>query len=118
MKKQTIRIHRVGSVTFGVVLVSMGVLSFMHMIFPRLEYNMVVRLWPAIFIVLGLEVLLGSRHKTYDVLDEEGKVIEQEKTVYDFAAIFLIMALVIFAMVLAAAEISYMNYQNYHGFYF
>lgn len=102
MKKQTIRIHRVGSVTFGIVLLVIGGLSLVQLILPAIGYQLVIRAWPLIFIILGIEVLLSNRHKTYEVLGEDGKVMEQEKIVYDFPAVFLVIVLILFAMVLAA----------------
>lgn len=98
MEKQTIRIRRVGSVTFGVVLVVTGILFLLHMFLPNLNYVMIFRLWPVILILLGVEVLLGTRHKTFDVLDGQGKVIEQNKTVYDVAAIFLTVVMICFSI--------------------
>lgn len=98
MEKQTIRIRRVGSVTFGVVLIVTGILFLLHMFLPNLNYVMIFRFWPVILILLGLEVLAGTRHKSFDVLDGQGKVIEQNKTVYDVAAIFLTVVMTCFAI--------------------
>ena len=98
MERQTIRIRRVGSITFGVVLIIMGVLFLMQLIFPGLNYVMILKLWPVIFILLGIEVLLGCRYKTFEVLDTKGKIIEQQKMVYDVAAVFLTMVLTGFAI--------------------
>ena len=52
-EKQIIHIHRVGSVTFGLVLVVMGVLCLLRLIFPLLDYELIIRLWPVVFICLG-----------------------------------------------------------------
>lgn len=98
MERHTIRIRRVGSVTFGVVLVVTGVLFLLKVFFPALDYLMIFRFWPVILILLGVEVLFGTGHKTFEVLNGQGKVIEQSKTVYDIAAIFLTMALTGFAI--------------------
>lgn len=98
MERQTIRIRRVGAVTFGVVLVVTGILFLLHLFLPGLDYVMILRLWPVILILLGIEVLLGTGHKTYEVLDAGGKVIEQSKTVYDVAAIFLTIVMTCFAI--------------------
>ena len=48
MEKQTIRIHRVGSVTFGLVLVATGVVFLFGLFFPRLDYRLVLQFWPLI----------------------------------------------------------------------
>ena len=73
-EKRTIRTHRVGTVTFGLILVVMGALFLLRMIFPALDYELIFRLWPLIFISLGIEVLASSRRA-------------EEKLVYDGAAI-------------------------------
>lgn len=98
MEKQTIRIRRVGSVTFGVVLIVTGILFLLRLFLPELEYIMIFRLWPVILILLGIEVLLGTRHKTFEVLDGKGNITEQSKTVYDVAAILLTVVLTGFAI--------------------
>ena len=90
-EKRTIRTHRVGTVTFGLVLIVMGGLFLLKMIFPVLDYELIFRLWPLIFISLGIEVLVSSR-----------KV--EERMVYDGAAIFLLILLVIFAMCMAGMD--------------
>ena len=40
------RVHRVGTVTFGVVLILFGILFLLHLFFPVLEYRFIFRLWP------------------------------------------------------------------------
>lgn len=90
-EKRTIRTHRVGTVTFGLVLVVMGVLFLLQMIFPALDYVLIFRLWPLIFISLGVEVLFSSRRV-------------EERVVYDGAAIFLLILLVLFAMGMAGMD--------------
>ena len=98
MERQTIRIRRVGSVTFGVVLIVTGILFLLHLFLPAMNYVMIFRLWPVILILLGAEVLLGCRHKWYEVLDEKGNIKEQQKTVYDVTAIMLTLVLTCFAI--------------------
>ena len=85
-EKRTTRTHRVGTVTFGLVLVVMGVLFLLEMIFPVLDYELIFRLWPLIFISLGIEVLLSSRRA---------------------AAIFLLILLVLFAMGMAGMDLAF-----------
>ena len=43
-EKQSIRIHRVGTVTFGLVLVILGVLCLLRLIFPVVDYELIFRL--------------------------------------------------------------------------
>ena len=86
-EKRTIRTHRVGTVTFGLILVVMGALFLLRMIFPALDYEL-------IFISLGIEVLASSRRA-------------EEKLVYDGASIFLLILLVLFAMGMAGMDLAF-----------
>ena len=98
MEKQTIRIHRVGSVTFGLSLVATGVVFLAHLFWPGLDYRVACRFWPVTLITLGVEVLLGSRQKSFEIRDQGGKLLEENKVVYDGAAIVLTVALKIFSI--------------------
>lgn len=101
MGKQTIRIHRVGSVTFGIVLIVTGVIFLIQQFIPDIDYAIIFRFWPIVLIGLGIEVLLGSRQKNVEVLDKEGKIVEQNKVVYDTPAILLTVILIFFSVFLA-----------------
>lgn len=107
MEKQTIRIHRVGSVTFGLALVATGVLFLIHLFLPGLDYRVVCRFWPVMLITLGIEVLLGSRQKSFEVRDEGGKLLEENRVVYDVAAIVLTAALTIFSIFMGILDWSF-----------
>ncbi len=91
-EKPTIRTHRVGTVTFGLILIVMGALFLLKMIFPVLDYELIFRLWPLIFISLGIEVLIGSRRA-------------EDRLTYDGAAVFLLILLVFFAMGMAGFDL-------------
>lgn len=88
---KTIRAHRVGSITFGCMLVLFGSLFLVHMITPLLTYEMIFSLWPCIFILLGVEILVANRKG-------------QKEFTYDVAAVFLIVLLALFAMGMAVAD--------------
>ena len=103
MEKQ-IRVRRVGSFTFGIVLILTGALFLVHIFFPAFNYYLIYRFWPVILILLGIEVLAGTRHKNYEVVDEKGKVKEQSKLVYDVPAILLMVVLTGFTMCLALVD--------------
>lgn len=114
MEKQTIRIRRVGSVTFGIVLIVTGILFLVHLFLPRFEYGMIFQFWPLILIVLGIEVLLGSRQKTYEVRNEQKQIIEQSKMVYDIPAIFLTIVLTLFSMLMGMIDWAWMYSCDIH----
>lgn len=92
--------HRVGSITLGLALVLFGSLFLVHMFVPALDYQLIFHLWPCIFIMLGIEVLLGNRK-------------EGEGFVYDKAAIALIIILSLFAMTMGAVDFSMEQYRSY-----
>lgn len=98
-KERTVTVHRVGTITCGIVLIVYGVLFLLHRILPVMDYQRIFELWPVIFITLGLEILAGCAGKSKD----------SRKYVYDFPAILLIMVLAIFAMLMAAVEFAIMQ---------
>ncbi len=113
MENTTIRVHRLGSVTFGVVLVLLGALFMIHLILPALNFMMVFRLWPVVLILLGVEVLRGSRYKTYEVVGRDGQVVEQCKVVYDIPAIILTGCALFMTLGLAWIDWLYVNQISY-----
>ena len=106
MEKQTIRIRRVGSTTFGIMLIVTGTLYLIHLFLPRLDLGVALRFWPVILITLGIEVLLGCRQKTYEV--------RNEKVVYDVAAILLTAALTGFALIIGFIDWAMMHSCNFY----
>lgn len=111
MEKQTIRIRKVGAVTFGMVLVITGILFLLHLFIPGLDYSVIFHFWPVILIALGVEVLIGSRWKTFEVRDEAGKLLEQSRVVYDVPAILLTMALTVFSMLMGMMDWAFTHAQ-------
>lgn len=93
------RIHRVGTVTSGITLIAYGVMFLLHTIFPIIGYRFIFRLWPMIFVILGLEILAGS------VKNEKG----ESRFMYDFPAVILIMLLALFAMVMGVIDYAMQN---------
>ncbi len=84
--------RRVGTFTLGICLVFMGALFLVHLFLPALDYLVIFHLWPLIFILLGMEILISSLRSP------------QQKFQYDFAAIFIILLLICFAMGMAGLE--------------
>ena len=101
-KRKEVPVHRVGCLTFGVTMIGIGVLFLMHVVFPELHYEYILRLWPCIFIILGLEILVAN-HK------------ENVKFVYDKGSIFLIFMVLLFAMCMACVDCVFFDYIKYQN---
>ena len=93
---KTYRVRRVGTVTLGVTLLCYGVLFLTHIFVPSLQYAYIARCWPVVFILLGCEILWENR----------GSEKQACRVVYDFAAVIMLFLMLLFAMVMAACEIS------------
>lgn len=88
------QVRRVGSLTFGVALICYGILFLVHIFVPVLGYNTIFRCWPVVFILLGTEILVEN----YKCKSQEWKMV------YDFAAILMLCAMLLFAMVMAVLD--------------
>lgn len=89
------RQRRVGAITLGGVLILYGVLFLLHMFIEEISYHLIFRMWPVVFLVLGIEVLVSAvRFK-----DMQFK--------YDYAAIIIICILLLFAMGMAGMDWAY-----------
>lgn len=105
--ERKLRIHRVGTLTFGCVQIVFGVLFLMHIFVPALSYEVIFRLWPLILIILGIEVLVENyRIERMKTREEETRIQFQ----YDKASIILMICLTLFAMMMAAVDVC-MQYQ-------
>lgn len=104
------RMHRVGTVTLGCVLIIFGILFILQMLLPGLSYELIFRLWPTMLIMLGAEVLLANKRS------------DKVEFVYDKGAVVLLIMLSLFAVFMAALDYGiqqnhiYYNYSN--GFVF
>ena len=80
------RVHRVGSITFGLTLIVTGILYIASLVFGVIRPETVMRFWPTVLIALGLEVLVSAAgHRDF---------------VYDKAAIVLTCTMLLFSMIL------------------
>lgn len=96
--------HRIGSITFGSGLVLFGSLFLVHLFVPALSYGIIFHLWPCLFILLGIEVLVGN-------------IRDPESFVYDKAAIALIVLLTLFAMTMGLVDWSIQQVGNQISLY-
>lgn len=87
------KIHRVGTITLGGMLIVFGILFLLRIFLPTLSYDIIFKLWPVIFIFLGLEILIANFSR------------KEEKLVYDKTAFALIIILSFFAMGMAITEL-------------
>ena len=98
-----IRERRVGTITLGAILIFYGGVFLLHSFVEGISYYLIFRLWPVIFLALGIEVLFASiRWK-----DEGFK--------YDFAAILIICILLFFAMGMAGMDWLYVHEEICHS---
>lgn len=87
---ETVRTHRVGTITTGISLIAFGVLFIVHLFYSALSYTAIFKFWPLILICLGIEVLLSNFAK--------------DTIVYDKGAIVLMFLVAFFAMGMACAD--------------
>lgn len=96
-----IRIHRVGTLTLGAMLIAFGSLFLLHLFIAGITYDMIVRIWPIIFIFLGFEILIANFRQ------------KGEKLLYDKTSFVLIIVLSFFAMGMAIVQ-SCIEYAGAH----
>lgn len=102
------RSHRVGTFTLGGMLITFGIIFLLRIFISAISFSIVFKLWPIIFIFLGLEILIANFNQ------------KEEKLVYDKTAFALIIILSFFAMGMSMVEFI-MEQVNQgltvHGFY-
>ena len=52
--------RRVGSLTLGVSLVGFGILFLLRIFVDSIDYWAILKFWPVVFILLGVEILVFS----------------------------------------------------------
>ena len=95
---ETVRTHRVGTITAGLSLIAFGVMFVLHLFMNVISYELIFKLWPIILIGLGLEVLFSNFIK--------------DKMIYDKGAICLMFVLAIFAMGMAGMDWIFVHYPD------
>lgn len=103
-----VQTRRVGSVTFGITLVCYGILFLVHIFMPMLRYSFIFRCWPVIFILLGGEILTEN----YKCRKRDWKLV------YDFPAVLMLGAMLLFAMIMAAIDFVLYYETNYGTIFF
>jgi len=91
MNEPTQYIHKIGTVTLGIILIFFGVLFLARPFFPVLSFSFILKLWPVTFIFLGLEILCSRFRRDLSVC-------------YDTAAVALLFFLLLFAVLMGVLE--------------
>lgn len=98
--------RRVGTLTAGLVLVAFGILFLLRTFVGSVDYRFIFSCWPVILILLGLELLLS-------------RFTAEERLRYDGAAIFLVLVMAGFALVMAVIQFLMENLpQEFWNWYF
>ena len=90
--------RRVGTFTFGMVLVVSGLAMLVSMFFPQLEFTWLLQLSPLALISLGVETLLAARGS--------------ERVKYDWVGMILCCLIVCVSLVLFAATWCLVHYPD------
>jgi UDP-N-acetylmuramyl pentapeptide phosphotransferase/UDP-N-acetylglucosamine-1-phosphate transferase len=86
------RTHRVGTFTLGGMLITFGIIFLLRIFLSTISFGIIFKLWPIIFIFLGLEILIANFNQ------------KEDKLVYDKTAFALIIILSFFAMGMSMVE--------------
>ena len=92
-----IKNRRVGTLTAGVSMVIFGVLFLLRLAVPAVTIRLIASLWPLVLIFLGVEILIAY------ALNKEGQMR------YDAGSVVLIIALALFTVCMAAAQLTMEN---------
>lgn len=80
----------VGTFTLGVSFVYLGVIFLINAMSHLIAYDFILYVWPAILILLGIEVLVNYA------------LGKEQKTRYDGVSIFLLIILTLFSLCMGA----------------
>lgn len=86
------RTRRVGSITFGLCCILFGVLFLLRTFWQIISYGYILKLWPMVLIVLGIEVI-------FSYMTAKDREIR-----YDVWAILMIVVVTVFAMGMGGME--------------
>ncbi|BAK99985.1 hypothetical protein OBV_27870 [Oscillibacter valericigenes Sjm18-20] len=90
------RERRVGTFTFGIVLVVVGIAMMAALFFPSLDLRLLLKLSPAVLILLGTEVLLSTQKGGRIKYDWLGMLLCFVLVMLALAAFFITWAMVHF----------------------
>lgn len=90
-KKDATKTRRVGTISVGLSMIVFGIMFLLCSVFGILSYRTVFAMWPAILVVLGLEILIYSFWKG--------------KLVYDKGSVFIMILMLFLSAGMAAADV-------------
>lgn len=93
--------HKVGILTLGITLIGSGILFLLHSFILPLSYEFILRLWPIMFILLGLEVFYHYFRYQDEKLEISG------------GSVFILFLVSCFAMAMAFMELTLEYYKTY-----
>ncbi len=93
--------HRVGTITFGCILIVLGVLLIVHLFVPELTYTAILNYWPVTLILLGIEILVANFRS------------EKETFTYDGWSIVLMFLILGFTMCMGILDWILVNVPNH-----
>jgi hypothetical protein len=82
-RKKMMKIKRVGTISMSIVLIAFGVILFLSQINEYSALNMVLKVWPVILILMGLEILW------YKYFSKDESIILK----YDLFSVFVIFVI-------------------------
>ncbi len=90
-KKDATKTRRVGTISVGLSMIVFGIMFLLCSVFGILSYRTVFAMWPAILVVLGLEILIYSFWKG--------------KLVYDKGSVFIMILMLFLSAGMAATDV-------------
>ena len=94
-----VRVHKVGTLTLGITLVFFGAMFLLRHFFTGISYSFILHLWPIVLVILGVEVLLGTKKESFE---------------FSKGAVFLAMILCFWAMGMGVCEYIFEATIHYH----
>ena len=87
------RTRRVGGLTAGLSLVAFGIFFAIGMFVPSIDFGDIISFWPAVFILLGGEILFNYFTS------------QNERTGYDIFSVIIVFIMLFFALCMAGAQV-------------
>lgn len=93
--------HKVGTITFGSILIVLGIMLTLHIFFPAISYTVILNFWPVTLILLGIEILIANFRS------------EKVTFVYDGWSIFFLFSILGFTMCMGILDSILVNIPEY-----